>query len=219
MELEEEYSDEVEAGIIIEQDKQEGEEILVGSKVKVKASLGIEQVEVPNLTGLSEDEAKAKIAEAKLKWIRTDKIKDSSKGNGVVGQNISAKSMVSKNSEITITINEYQAMVHGTININVASLTGYEPTYKKIKEKIKDPETGEEKEVEKEVLANQPSKVKLVVLVDDVQVESKDVSEDLTNVTVGFDGEGTVRITVKIDGTVKARKDLNLNAQTTINIP
>ena len=217
MELEEEYSDEVEAGIIIEQDKQEGEEILVGSKVKVKASLGIEQVEVPDLTGLSEDEAKAKIAEAKLKWIRTDKIKDSSKGNGVVGQNISAKSMVSKNSEITI--NEYQAMVHGTININVASLTGYEPTYKKIKEKIKDPETGEEKEVEKEVLANQPSKVKLVVLVDDVQVESKDVSEDLTNVTVGFDGEGTVRITVKIDGTVKARKDLNLNAQTTINIP
>lgn len=219
MELEEEYSDEIEAGIIIEQDKQEGEEILVGSKVKVKASLGIEQVEVPNLTGLSEDEAKAKIAEAKLKWIRTDKIKDSSKGNGVVGQNISAKSMVSKNSEITITINEYQAMVHGTININVASLTGYEPTYKKIKEKIKDPETGEEKEIEKEVLANQPSKVKLVVLVDDVQVESKDVSEDLTNVTVGFDGEGTVRITVKIDGTVKARKDLNLNAQTTINIP
>ena len=219
MELEEEYSDEVEAGIIIEQDKQEGEEILVGSKVKVKASLGIEQVEVPDLKGLSEDEAKAKIAEAKLKWIRTDKIKDSSKGNGVVGQNISAKSMVSKNSEITITINEYQAMVHGTININVASLTGYEPTYKKIKEKIKDPETGEEKEVEKEVLANQPSKVKLVVLVDDVQVESKDVSEDLTNVTVGFDGEGTVRITVKIDGTVKARKDLNLNAQTTINIP
>ena len=59
----------------------------------------------------------------------------------------------------------------------------------------------------------------MVVLVDDVQVESKDVSEDLTNVTVGFDGEGTVRITVKIDGTVKARKDLNLNAQTTINIP
>lgn len=219
MELEEEYSDEVEAGIIIEQDKQEGEEILVGSKVKVKASLGIEQVEVPDLTGLSEDEAKAKIAEAKLKWIRTDKIKDSSKGNGVVGQNISAKSMVSKNSEITITINEYRAMVHGTININVASLTGYEPTYKKIKEKTKDPETGDEKEVEKEVLANQPNKVKLVVLVDDVQVESKDVSEDLSNVTVGFDGEGTVRVTVKIDGTVKARKDLNLNTETTINIP
>ena len=219
MELEEEYSDEVESGIIIEQDKQEGEEILVGSKVKVKASLGIEQVEVPDLTGLSEDEAKAKITEAKLKWIRTDKIKDSSKGNGVVGQNISAKSMVNKNSEITITINEYQAMVHGTININVASLTGYEPTYKKIKEKIKDPETGEETEVEEEVLANQPDKVKLVVLVDDVQVESKNVSEDLNNVSVGFDGEGTVRIKVIIDGSTKKTVDMNLNSETTINIP
>ena len=219
MEIEEVNSDDVEPGIVIEQDKQEGEEVLAGTKIKLKVSLGIEKVEVPDLTRLSEDEAKAKITEAKLKWIRTDKIKDSSKGTGVVEQNISPKSMVDKNTEISITINEYQAMVHGTININVASLTGYEPTYKKIKEKIKDPETGEEKEVEKEVLANQPSKVKLVVLVDDVQVESKDVSEDLTNVTVGFDGEGTVRITVKIDGTVKARKDLNLNAQTTINIP
>ncbi len=39
---------------------------------------------------------KAKITEAKLKWIRTDKIKDSSKGTGVVEQNISPKSMVDK---------------------------------------------------------------------------------------------------------------------------
>ena len=219
MELEEEYNDEIEAGIIVEQDKQEGEEVLAGSKIKLKASLGIEQVEVPDLTGLSEEEAKAKITEAKLKWIRTDKIKDSSKGKGVVGQNISAKSMVSKNSEITITINEYQAMVHGTININVAKLTGYTPTYKKIKEKINDPETGEEKEVEKEVLANEPSKVTLVVSVDDEQVESKVVKEDLSNITVGFDGEGTVRIKVWIDNNLKTQKDLNLNAETTINIP
>ena len=127
LEIEEDYNDDVEAGIVVEQDKQEGEEILAGSKVKIKVSLGIEQVEVPDLTGLSEDEAKKKITEAKLKWIRTDRIKDSSKGKGVVEQSISAKSFVDKNSEIAITINDYQAMVHGTVNINVAKLADYSP--------------------------------------------------------------------------------------------
>ena len=227
LEIEEDYNDDVEAGIVVEQDKQEGEEVLAGSKVKIKVSLGIEQVEVPNLTGLSEDEAKKKITEAKLKWIRTDRIKDSSKGKGVVEQSISAKSFVDKNSEIAITINDYQAMVHGTVNINVAKLTGYTPTYKKVTEKVKDKvkneTTGEmeeiEKEVEKEVLSNPPKKVTLVVTVNDEQVESKEVSEDLSNVSVGFDGEGTVRIKVFIGKTLKSTKDLNLNAETTINVP
>ena len=100
MEIEEVNSDDVEPGIVIEQDKQEGEEVLAGTKIKLKVSLGIEKVEVPDLKRLSEDEAKAKITEAKLKWIRTDKIKDSSKGTGVVEQNISPKSMVDKNTEI-----------------------------------------------------------------------------------------------------------------------
>lgn len=227
LEIEEDYNDDVEAGIVVEQDKQEGEEVLAGSKVKIKVSLGIEQVEVPNLTGLSEDEAKKKITEAKLKWIRTDRIKDSSKGKGVVEQSISAKSFVDKNSEIAITINDYQAMVHGTVNINVAKLTGYTPTYNKVTEKVKDKVkneiTGEieeiEKEVEKEVLANPPKKVTLVVTVNDEQVESKEVSEDLTNVSVGFDGEGTVRIKVWIGNTLKKQADLNLNTETTVNIP
>ena len=227
LEIEEDYNDDVEAGIVVEQDKQEGEEVLAGSKVKIKVSLGIEQVEVPNLTGLSEDEAKKKITEAKLKWIRTDRIKDSSKGKGVVEQSISAKSFVDKNSEIAITINDSQAMVHGTVNIHVAKLTGYTPTYNKVTEKVKDKVkneiTGEieeiEKEVEKEVLANPPKKVTLVVTVNDEQVESKEVSEDLTNVSVGFDGEGTVRIKVWIGNTLKKQADLNLNTETTVNIP
>ena len=64
MEIEEVNSDDVEPGIVIEQDKQEGEEVLAGTKIKLKVSLGIEKVEVPDLKGLSEDEAKAKITEA-----------------------------------------------------------------------------------------------------------------------------------------------------------
>lgn len=214
MEIEEVNSDDVEPGIVIEQDKQEGEEVLAGTKIKLKVSLGIEKVEVPNLTGLSEDEAKAKITEAKLKWIRTDKIKDSSKGTGVVEQNISPKSMVDKNTEISITINEYQKITQGTINIDVATLTGYTPKYKK----VEDGKDEDGKTKYKDVLIP-PEKVKLKVTVNDEQVTEQDVSEDEKALQVNFDGEGTVRIKVIIDGSTKKTVDMNLNTQTTINIP
>ena len=214
MEIEEVNSDDVEPGIVIEQDKQEGEEVLAGTKIKLKVSLGIEKVEVPDLAGLSEDEAKAKITEAKLKWIRTDKIKDSSKGTGVVEQNISPKSMVDKNTEISITINEYQKITQGTINIDVAALTGYTPKYKK----VEDGKDEDGKTKYKDVLIP-PEKVKIKVTVNDEQVTEQDVSEDEKALQVNFDGEGTVRIKVIIDGSTKKTVDMNLNTQTTINIP
>ena len=214
MEIEEVNSDDVEPGIVIEQDKQEGEEVLAGTKIKLKVSLGIEKVEVPDLTGLSEDEAKAKIAEAKLKWIRTDKIKDSSKGTGVVEQNISPKSMVDKNTEISITINEYQKITQGTINIDVAALTGYTPKYKK----VEDGKDEDGKTKYKDVLIP-PEKVKIKVTVNDEQVTEQEVSEDEKALQVNFDGEGTVRIKVIIDGSTKKTVDMNLNSETTKNIP
>lgn len=214
MEIEEVNSDDVEPGIVIEQDKQEGEEVLAGTKIKLKVSLGIEKVEVPDLTRLSEDEAKAKITEAKLKWIRTDKIKDSSKGTGVVEQNISPKSMVDKNTEISITINEYQKITQGTINIDVVALTGYTPKYKK----VEDGKDEDGKTKYKDVLIP-PEKVKIKVTVNDEQVTEQEVSEDEKALQVNFDGEGTVRIKVIIDGSTKKTVDMNLNSETTKNIP
>lgn len=214
MEIEEVNSDDVEPGIVIEQDKQEGEEVLAGTKIKLKVSLGIEKVEVPDLAGLSEDEAKAKITEAKLKWIRTDKIKDSGKGTGVVEQNISPKSMVDKNTEISITINEYQKITQGTINIDVAALTGYTPKYKK----VEDGKDEDGKTKYKDVLIP-PEKVKIKVTVNDEQVTEQEVSEDEKALQVNFDGEGTVRIKVIINGSTKKTVDMNLNSETTKNIP
>ena len=64
-----------------------------------------------------------------------------------------------------------------------------------------------------------PNKVHLVVTVDGEQVESKDVSQDLENFSVGFDSTGTVTVKVIIDGSTKATKSMNLDTTTTINIP
>ena len=94
--------------------------------------MGIEQVEVPDLSGKTESEAKTAISNAKLKWKSTEKTSDSSKPNGVVvNQSISNGSMVDKNTEITITINEFDEIKTGTVNVNVKSLRNYTVKYKK----------------------------------------------------------------------------------------
>ena len=221
LKLEEDYNDEVEAGIVVEQSIEEDTEVLAGSEITLKISLGIEQVEVPDLTGLSEEEAKAKIAEAKLKYKSTEIIRDSSKGKGVIEQTPTAKSFVDKNSEVKITINEFQEMKTATLNINVAKLSGYVKQYtkEKVKEKVIDEETGEEKEVEVEKEVEIPAKnVQLVVSVDGDKKESKSVKQSSENEIVTFSGKGTVHLIIKIDDITRKETDLNLDKETVFNI-
>lgn len=214
LKIEEEYSDEVEEGIVIEQSVPEEEEILAGSEVTVKISIGIEQVEVPDLTGMTEEEARTALTNAKLKLKAAYTKTDSSKGSGVIEQSISPKSIVNKNEEITIYINDYQAIKQGTAIINIAKLTNYEEQYTKV-------DTGEVDEdgnkIYKEELV--PAKdVHLIVRVDGTQVESTTVKQNEDAFSVRVEGTGTVTIEVVIDGSRKAQRPLNLNASTSITI-
>ena len=198
-EVEEEYSDEIEKDYVIEQDIAEGEEILKGSTIKIKVSMGIEQVEVPDLTGMTEEAAKQALTNAKLKWKSTSTVSDSSKGAGVVAQTVSPKSMVDKGTEVSITINTYSELKTGTIIINVASIVGYTAE-------------GEEGETEN------PGTVELKVTVDGEQIESKKVSKDTKDLKVTTTGRGTVVVKVIIDGSTKRTKEFNLNTQTELTI-
>ena len=203
-EVEEVNSDEIEKDYVVEQEVAEGEEILKGSAIKIKVSMGIEQVEVPNLTGMTEEDAKQALTNAKLKWKSTSTVTDSSKGAGVVSQTVSPKSMVDKGTEVSITINTYSELKTGTITINVASIVGYKP------------ETEEKAEGEKVTKA--PGTVELKVTVDGEQIESKKVSKDTTDLKVTTTGRGTVVVKVIIDGSTKRTKEFNLNTQTEITI-
>ena len=68
-EIIEENDEKVEAGIVLSQDPEDGENVNKGSKVKLVVSKGsaIVKVEVPSLVGKNEQEAKALLAEAGLK--------------------------------------------------------------------------------------------------------------------------------------------------------
>ena len=198
--VEEEFSDDVEKNYIIKQEIKEGEKIPAGTTVTIYSSMGIEQVAVPNLSGKTESEAKSAISSAKLKWKSTDKTSDSSKPNGVVvNQSISSGSMVDKNTEITITVNEFDEIKTGTINVNVKSLLGGKVEYE-----------DEEKTVVKNV------RVKIMVGSDTVYDEK--VSPTSTNIKATKSDKGSKEVTVYIDDIWKATKTFNFNTQSSITI-
>ncbi len=201
VDIKEENSDSVEKDYIIKQDNEEGEELPAGTTVTIYVSLGIEQVEVPDLYGKTESEAKTAISNAKLKWKSTEKTSDSSKPNGVVvNQTISAGSMVDKDTEITITINEFDEVKTGTAILNIKSIGDYSEQ--------ENEETGEIEQVN----------VKLRVTVNDEQVVNEEIDSLTTNKSVMVQGIGSVTIKVYLDGNLKRTVNMNLNTETSITI-
>ena len=210
-EVKEENSDDIEKGIVIKQETEEGKEIQkddeipAGTKIIIRVSMGIEQVEVPDLSGKTESEAKTAISNAKLKWKSTEKISDSSKPNGVVvNQSISNGSMVDKNTEITITINEFDEIKTGTVNVNVKSLRNYTVKYKK-------DEDGNE-------VALDPEKVTLKIIAGEDIIYNSKVSEDETGISANVSGIGVVKVKVYIEDVLYKTDSINLNTQKSLTI-
>ena len=69
-----------------------------------------------------------------------------------------------------------------------------------------------------EIISKLRNRIKLEKITDEQGTE-QEVSEDEKALQVNFDGEGTVRIKVIIDGSTKKTVDMNLNSETTKNIP
>ena len=208
----EETSKTVEAGIIIKQDTDEGETVNAGDTVTVYLSIGtgIKQVAVTSVFGRDEATAKQILESAGL-VVQVEYDEDSTKDNGVVlRQSIDSGTTVDEGTTIVITVNKLTETKNGTITINLKSLTGYKD---KITETVKN-EDGEEETVEKD---NTPKDVKLRVTVDGEQVKNSTVKENSTQ-TVNVSGKGTVQIKVYIDDTLVKTVDMNLNSTTEMTI-
>ena len=148
---------------------------------------------MPDLSGKTEEEAKAAITTAKLKWKSTAKTSDSSKPNGVVvNQSVSAGSMVDKDTEIVITVNEFDEAKSVSINVNVKSLLGGKIEYE-----------DEEKTIEKPV--------KLTVKVGADTIYNELVSPSATSIPMSKTDKGTKDAVVYIDDIWKTQKSINFN--------
>ena len=176
--VEETYSNKVEAGYVIEQSVKENEEIDAGESITIKVSKGTEKVTVPDLTGKTESEAKTAIKDAGLKLKTVVTTEDTTKEDGVVvKQSLEAGTEVEKNATITITVNKLQENKKTTVVIDVQSLL--EGTDLAEKDKVT---------------------VKISVNGTDYNVGS--VSPQSSSVTKEISGAGTATIQVKINNTV-----------------
>lgn len=204
VEIVEENNDKMESGKVIKVEPAEKTEVSAGTVVKVYVSIGLEQKEVPKLIGMTEDEAKQAIIAAGLKWKRTDKKADSSKPNNtIIGQDIVAGSIVDKDTEITITLNEFDEIKTGSINVNVSTLLGYTAKYDEEGNLIK------------------PDAVNVILILDGNEYATKESTEDSTNCSFSIDSTGSKPVSVQIKsktGSVLVTRSITYSAGETRNI-
>ncbi len=189
-------SEEVEAGIVIRQEPEAGSEVKVDSIVKVYVSIGTgkKQVTVPVLTGKTEEAAKSLATSVGLTITDVKYETDTTKTNGIVlQQDIEAGKVVDENTGVIITVNKIPEIVSGTVHINVKSIERYTES------------------VDDEGNPIEPKEVKLKVLVNDEQVEERNVSQASENESVTIQGIGTVTVKVYIDGNLRRTEQIDLN--------
>ena len=207
LDFQEETSKTVEAGVIIKQEKAEGETVNAGDTVKVYISVGtgIKQVKVISVVGQDEDTAKQTLEGLGLVVEKINYSKDKTQSNGVVlEQSISSGTTVDEGSKITLTVNKYDEDKECTVNVNVASITEY---------------TKETDEDGKEIAAEQ---VTVAVYIDDKEYNAKPTKRDNNEYSTTIKAAGTVNIKVVVkDSTGKTlasdTKSVNLNNTTSVD--
>ena len=105
-EIENATSDTVSRDYVISSSPAAGEEISYGSTVYITVSSGPEIlfVDVPNLVGISEDAAKAKLEAARLSYGGAEHVSSDFEAGTVIGQIPEAFSQIEEHSKITLVI-------------------------------------------------------------------------------------------------------------------
>ena len=175
----------VEAGIVIDQEPGEDEEVNAGDTVKlyVSSGTGIEQVEVENVVGKTEEEATSILTKAGLK-VNVGYKEDSSKATDtVLSQDPAAGEKIDEGSTVTIVVNTYRKPQTATIYVNVkslvpASLQGSEST------NTTDGETAKEVQVQ--------------LTIGEGRTETRTTSASTENLAIEIQGNGQVELSLKI---------------------
>ena len=124
IEVVEEASDTVEAGIIIRQDPEADSELNAGETVTVYVSTGTKQITMTNVVGESEETAKKELTDLGFE-VNIEYDEDTNKENGVVlEQSISSGATVDDGSEVTLTVNKIVADKDVKVIIDLKSITG-----------------------------------------------------------------------------------------------
>ena len=123
IEVIEENSDEVEAGIVIRQEPEADEEVNAGSTVKVYVSAGIKQITMENVVGKTEADARKTLEDLGF-VVQVEYEEDTSKDDGVVlRQSVETGTTVNDGTRVILVVNRIEERFTIGVSINVNSLT------------------------------------------------------------------------------------------------
>ena len=131
-EIVEETNEEVEKGIVLEVDQQEGSEISASTQINLKVSAGSQYKDVTMISvlGKTEQDAKTALNGIGINDISVEYDENLGKTDGtVLNQSISVGTVVKENQQVTIVVNKHPVKATVTVNVNLKSLMKYtEPT-------------------------------------------------------------------------------------------
>ena len=122
----EETSKTVEEGYVVSQETKENTEVNAGETVKIHVSIGtgIEQVDVPNVLGKTEEDARKLLTDSKLK-VEVIYEENKSNDNGkVLKQSIESGKTVDVETTVVITVNKIVEEKTAKIVVDLKSITG-----------------------------------------------------------------------------------------------
>ena len=118
---EQENSEEIKKDYVIRTDPEKGSSLNYGQVVKIYVSLGREQVEVPDLSNYTPDQAIKLLEDRELKYTSSEKYDNSVPAGNVASQNPVAGTMVEKGTTVTFVVSKGKQMVE---MVNVIGDTG-----------------------------------------------------------------------------------------------
>lgn len=198
----EEFSDEVEAGIIIEQEDEPNAKVAKGSAVKIHVSKGIEKVTVPSVEGKPSEEAMQALEDLGLTVVTVTEEENSKPNDTVLKQSVEAGSSVEKGSTVKLTINKIEENKTGTVKINV-------------KQAIKSNGI----QLEEDTSGGSSSSTKkykdptVVIKLNEEEIYKNTVSQNNENFTKEVSGKNTRKIKVYINGIMIGEKTMDFTSQ------
>ena len=179
---------------------EEGKELYADDELIIYVSTGDGKIDVPDVLGKSESDAKKELEDAGFK-VKVSYDEDTDEDDGIVLKQSSKKAK--EGATITITVNKKPEKIEGSLIVDVASLTGYTTQH------------------DDEGNSIQPEKVSVQISVTDSEGNSlvsqtRQISEDEDDYTVTFEGNGKVNVEVSIGGNVVFSDSLDLSSETSI---
>ncbi len=223
-EIVEETNEEVEKGIVLEVDQQEGSEISASTQINLKVSAGSQYKDVTMISvlGKTEQDAKTALNGIGINDISVEYDENLGKTDGtVLNQSISVGTVVKENQQVTIVVNKHPVKATVTVNVNLKSLMKYtEPTSTPTNTATTDGNTTDSGSTTSPSTTPEVKKSKVVIKVGDETIYSETNELTKTNISATYTGTGVKEIKVYVDDVLKSSgKTVDFsNGDTTVTI-